>query len=95
MKEQQQSTTNNISNGRVKPTQPPILTQDYYGTITNRLSPGIKILLSILCGNRIFLLSATNVFDSGTEEEKLLIVWPLNSQGYPRYNNTYYHSCYS
>jgi hypothetical protein len=42
MTEQQyQSTTNNISNGRSKPTQPPTIPQDYYGTITNRLSPGI------------------------------------------------------
>jgi hypothetical protein len=43
MKEQQyQSTTNNISNGRIKLTQPPTVPQEYYGTITNRLSPGIQ-----------------------------------------------------
>ncbi|CAF3463734.1 unnamed protein product [Rotaria sp. Silwood1] len=41
MREQHyQSTLSNISNGRVKPTQPPTVPQDYYGTITNRLSPG-------------------------------------------------------
>ncbi len=41
MREQHyQSTMNNISNGRIKPTQPPTVPQDYYGTITNRISPG-------------------------------------------------------
>ncbi|CAF2498378.1 unnamed protein product [Rotaria sp. Silwood2] len=40
MREQHyQSTLSNISNGRVKPTQPPTVPQNYYGTITNRLSP--------------------------------------------------------
>jgi hypothetical protein len=43
IKEQQyQSTTNNISNGRMKSTQPPTIPQEYYGTITNRFSPGIN-----------------------------------------------------
>ena len=40
-----QLTTNN---GRMKPTQPPIVPQDYYGTITNRHSPGTETVLSIL-----------------------------------------------
>ncbi len=35
-----QSTMSNISNGRVKPTQPPTVPQDYYGTITNRPNSG-------------------------------------------------------
>ncbi|CAF0921030.1 unnamed protein product [Rotaria sordida] len=40
MREQHyQSTLSNISNGRIKPTQPPTVPQDYYGTMTNRLSP--------------------------------------------------------
>ncbi len=43
MREQHyQSIMTNISNGRVKPTQPPTVPQDYYGTITNRLSSGNK-----------------------------------------------------
>ncbi len=37
-----QTILTNISNGRVKPTQPPTVPQDYYGTITNRHSPGIE-----------------------------------------------------
>nr|AMP82809.1 MTSS1-like protein A-like protein [Adineta vaga complex sp. C JFF-2016] len=41
MREQHyQSTMNNISNGRIKPTQPPTVPADYYGTMTNRSSPG-------------------------------------------------------
>ncbi|CAF2134158.1 unnamed protein product [Rotaria magnacalcarata] len=40
MREQHyQSTLSNISNGRAKPTQPPTVPPDYYGTIGNRLSP--------------------------------------------------------
>ncbi|CAF1331523.1 unnamed protein product [Adineta steineri] len=35
----ERSSINNISNGRIKPTQPPIVPQDYYGTIINRHSP--------------------------------------------------------
>jgi len=47
-----QSTMNNISNGRIKPTQPPTVPQDYYGTITNRISPGrmnafLNVILTI------------------------------------------------
>jgi hypothetical protein len=44
--QQNQLTTNN---GRVRPTQPSAVPQDYYGTITNRLSPGITIGQSIFC----------------------------------------------
>ena len=41
-----QSTISNISNGRVKPTQPPTVPKDYYSTNKSRLSPGrINILL--------------------------------------------------
>jgi hypothetical protein len=36
--QQHQSATNN---GRVRTIQPPAVAQDYYGTMTNRLSPGI------------------------------------------------------
>ncbi len=36
--QQHQSATNN---GRVRTTQPPAVPQDYYGTKTNRISPGI------------------------------------------------------
>jgi len=41
MREQQQhyqTMMTNISNGRIKPTQPPTVPQDYYGTISNRTS---------------------------------------------------------
>lgn len=39
MREQHyQTMMTNISNGRVKPTQPPTVPQDYYGTISNRIS---------------------------------------------------------
>jgi hypothetical protein len=61
MREQHyQSSISNISNGRVKPTLPPTVPQDYYGTISNRLSSGkrislffhvLKIILSIFCIN--------------------------------------------
>ncbi len=45
MREQHyQTIMSNISNGRVKPTQPPTVPQDYYGTIKNRLSSGRMIL---------------------------------------------------
>ncbi len=41
MREQHyQSIMTNISNGRVKPAQPPTVPPDYYGTLTNRLSSG-------------------------------------------------------
>lgn len=50
MREQHyQTIMTNIANGRVKPTQPPTIPQDYYGTITNRLSTGKKIYLILLC----------------------------------------------
>ncbi|CAF0963739.1 unnamed protein product [Adineta steineri] len=40
MREQHyQSTMNNITNGRVKPTQPPTVPSDYYSTMTSRHSP--------------------------------------------------------
>jgi hypothetical protein len=46
MREQHyQSIMTNISNGRVKPTQPPTVPPDYYGTLTNRLSSGRIIFL--------------------------------------------------
>ena len=47
MREQHyQSTISNISNGRVKPTQPPTVPQDYFNKNKSRLSPGrINILL--------------------------------------------------
>ncbi|CAF1603274.1 unnamed protein product, partial [Adineta ricciae] len=40
MREQhyQSTMSNNLVNGRVKPTQPPVAPADYYGTMTNRLS---------------------------------------------------------
>ena len=31
-----------LNNGRAKPTQPPSVPQDYYGTINTRLSPGTQ-----------------------------------------------------
>lgn len=49
MREQMyQSTINYSANGRAKPTQPPSIPQDYYGTITHRLSPGTSSRLSRL-----------------------------------------------
>ena len=46
MREQHyQSSISNISNGRIKPTLPPTVPQDYYGTISNRLSSGKRISL--------------------------------------------------
>ncbi len=43
MKEQQQQHQSTINNGRIRSTQPPppAVSQDYYGTMTNRISPGI------------------------------------------------------
>ena len=46
MREQHyQSTISNISNGRVKPTLPPTVPQEYYGTINSRLSSGRRSFL--------------------------------------------------
>ena len=45
MREQHyQTIMTNISNGRVKPTQPPSVPQDYYGTLSNRPNSGRMIL---------------------------------------------------
>ena len=49
MREQHyQSHTSTISNGRVKPTQPPTVPQDYYGTMMNPMSPGTGLILLVL-----------------------------------------------
>ena len=46
MREQHyQSHISTISNGRVKPTQPPTVPQDYYGTMMNLISPGTRLIL--------------------------------------------------
>lgn len=69
MREQHyQSIMTNIANGRVKPTQPPTVPQDYYGTITNRLSTGRRTSL-------ILLLNSNKQFNKNTmrkSSEKIL-----------------------
>ena len=50
MREQHYQSTmnNNIVNGRMKPTQPPTVPADYYGTMTNRSNAGRRLLLLLL-----------------------------------------------
>lgn len=40
--QQQQQCQPTMTNGRARPTQPPAIPQDYYGTMTNHLNPGIR-----------------------------------------------------
>jgi hypothetical protein len=58
-----QTIITNISNGRVKPTQPPTVPQDYYGTITNRLSPG-KIFMRGYKSEKTFKEHSHNILQN-------------------------------
>ena len=50
MREQhyQSTMSNNLVNGRIKPTQPPVAPAEYYSTMTNRLNAGRFLLLLLL-----------------------------------------------